>query len=102
MIRVAEKKHGIYSKCFEGPSRVIKEKNNNSYEIEIGSKRFIRHEDHIKWSKAVKKISSYPCRSIISAINIKNEDKNPQRRYPKRERQLVQKYCFESERRGVL
>ena len=60
MIRVAEKKPGIHSKRFEGPGRVIKEKNNDSYEIEIGSKRFIRHEDHIKLSKAVKKISSYP------------------------------------------
>ena len=47
MIQVAEKKPGIYSKRFEGPGRVIKERNNNSYEIEIGSKRFIRHEDHI-------------------------------------------------------
>ena len=75
LIRVAEKKPGIYSKRFDGLGRVIEEKNNNSYEIEIESKRFIRHEDNIKLSKAVKKISGYPCTSIISAINLNNEEK---------------------------
>ena len=101
MIRVGEKRPGIYSQRFIGPGKIIARRPNKSYVILKGNKTFIRHEDHLKLAKGPTSSSTTLKTSVESIEDHDREDTNNNessshvQRYPVRNRQTTQRYGYD-------
>jgi len=97
MIRVPEKKPGIYSPRYIGPGTVEIKRENKSYVIKIGDQYFIRHEKHIKLFKGKDTNTSCSMTSIVSKPSpVQGNLDTTEQRYPQRMRQQVKRFGFQN------
>jgi len=97
MIRVADKKPGVYSKRFDGPGEIVQLRKNKSYLIRIKNKIIVRHEDHIKFVKSTSSFNHSSITSIESTKRSNNKYRLNQEegRYPERQRQQTIRYGYD-------
>jgi len=92
MVKSVSKKPQLLEKRYDGPCRIVECREYKSYLLDLHGKLIIRHEDFLK-----------PCNtttesSIYTSINSAQNEHTPTqtRRYPRRTRQTVQRYGFNS------